>query len=292
MEIRHLRYFCAVVRDQSFTRAAEKLAIAQPALSRQIQQLETELGALLIERDVRPLRITPLGKFVFDQSEQILAKIEEMERATRQMALQAGQYIGIGFVGSTMYGPLPGLIRRIAAASPDIKIVLTELTTIQQIDALKSGRIDVGFGRLDIEDPMIVREVLVSEPLVVAVSSAHPFARRDEVSLAEVAQQPFIIYPSRPRPSYADQVIEVFRKAGLSLKIVQETNEVQAAIGLVAAGIGVTVVPEAVERLNRSDITYVDLMEPKPTSPIIMSTRSGPASPILRRFLDLVHTKA
>lgn len=288
MELRHLRYFLAVADTRSFTRAAERLGIAQPPLSRQIQQLESELGTPLFLRGRRPVELTVAGRFFFEQAQQINERLEEVAAATRRMGESGFGFFVVGFVGSVLYGPLPGAIRKFRAAMPDIEVGLLEMTTIQQREALKAGRIDIGFGRLDLgEDPEITREILVDEPLVVAVPADHPFVRREAVSLAEVASEALILYPEKPRPSFADLVLGIFRSRGLAPRVVKEVAEVQAAVGLVAAGLGIAPVPASVSRMRRDDIAYIGLDDPSVTSRVILSYRSADRSRALTTFTDL-----
>lgn len=286
MELRQLRYFATVAAERSFTRAAERLNMAQPPLSRQIQQLEDEIGVQLIRRGIRPLELTEAGRFLFDQSQQLLAKVAEIKTGTRRIGDSRRRFFAIGFVGSTLYGPLPMAIRQFRDACPDVEIGLSELTTHQQLEELKSRRIDVGFGRLmTADDPAIRREILVEEPLVLAMGRDHPWARKKAIWLRELAEQPFILYPGRPRPSFADQVLAFFRRAELSPPIVQEANDIQTAIGLVAAGIGVTLVPASVVRLRGEDVAYVPMGDEDLRTPVIVSYRADNRSDLLRRFI-------
>lgn len=285
MELRHLRYFRVLAETLNFTRAAEILHIAQPPLSRQIQQLEEELGVALIER-TRPLRLTEAGRFFYEHAAQVLEQLGRVCDDTRRIAHGKKRWLGIGFAPSTLYGALPELIRRLRADG-GIELGLSELITLQQIEALKSGRIDIAFGRIHIVDDAIVQEVLREDPLVAVVPTGHALAN-NAVSLQALAREPFVLYPGSPRPSYADHVLELFGRHGLGVRVAQMTNEMQTAIGLVAAGIGVTLVPASVQRLHRDDITYVPLVDSDATSPIVLSYRNGDDSALLRHCLDTV----
>ncbi|MBF2996819.1 LysR family transcriptional regulator, partial [Pseudomonas aeruginosa] len=172
MELRHLRYFQALARTLNFTRAAEQLHIAQPPLSRQIQQLEEMLGVALLERG-RPLRLTEAGRFFHEQSATLLDQLESICDSTRRIGQGQRQWFGIGFVPSALYGVLPELIRHLRG-DPELELGLLEMTTLQQVEALKSGRIDIGFGRIRIDDPAIRQSVLSEEPLVAALPAGHP----------------------------------------------------------------------------------------------------------------------
>jgi DNA-binding transcriptional LysR family regulator len=289
MELRHLRYFQAVAQTLNFTRAAEQLHIAQPPLSRQIQQLEEEIGVSLLERS-RPLRLTEAGRYFHEHSSALLHQLDTLRDSTRRIGLGQKTWMGIGFAPSTLYGVLPELIRRLRADTAlELELGLSEMTTKQQVEALKAGRIDVGFGRIHIDDSAVVQQVLSEERLMAVLPAGHRLLGRT-VSLAELADQPFVLYPGNPRPSYADHVLGLFASHGLQIKVVQWTNELQTAIGLIAAGIGITLVPESVRILHRDDIGYASLEEANATSPIILSHRAGDVSVSLQHCLALIET--
>jgi len=282
VELRQLRYFCVLAKTLNFTRAAELLHIAQPPLSRQIQQMEEELGVVLIERG-RPLKLTEAGRFFYEQAAQLLEQFERTCADTRRMSEANRRFLSIGFAPSTLYGQLPDLIRRLRSHG-DIELNLAELITLQQVEALKRGRIDIGFGRILIEDPAITQFVLREDPLVAVLPKGHPLLAAP-VSLAHLARQPFILYPGSPRPSYADHVLKLFANQGLTIHVAQTSNELQTAIGLVAAGVGATLVPASVQRLHRDDIGYTPLLDAQATSPIVVSHRAGDRSAMLLEVL-------
>jgi LysR family transcriptional regulator, benzoate and cis,cis-muconate-responsive activator of ben and cat genes len=289
MEIRHLRYFVAVADELSFTRAAARLHIAQPPLSRQIRQLEEELGVQLFERSTRSISLTPAGSYLYQQARLIVARVRDVEDSVRRIAKGGRSWFGLGFVPSLLYGFLPELIRRLRETHPRVELGLNQLTTAQQVDALKTGRIDAGFGRIFIEDDAIVREIVDEEPLIAAVPAKNPISRRETTTLRRMSSLPYILYPARTRPSYADYILSLFRAHHLDVKVVQETDELQTALGLIAAGLGVTIIPESVRRHDRDEITYLRLENPKLISPIILSYRKNDDSPLLRRLRALVH---
>jgi DNA-binding transcriptional LysR family regulator len=285
VELRQLRYFRVVAQTLNFTRAAEQLNIAQPPLSRQIQQLETELGAVLLERS-RPLRLTEAGRFFHEHSSQLLEQLARISEDTRRVSAGQKRWLGIGFAPSTLYGALPDLIRQLRSLG-DVELGLSELITLQQLEALKSGRIDIGFGRMLFDDPSISQEILRQDPLVAALPAGHPLLS-GPAALEQLAAEPFVLYPGSPRPSYADHVLGIFSAQGLRIRVVQTVNEMQTAIGLVAAGIGITLVPASVQRLHRSDIGYTPLSDSTATSPIVLIYRAGDVSPVLKQCLNLL----
>jgi len=289
VESRQLRYFVAVARERNFTRAAEKLHMAQPPLSRQIQQLEAEFGVTLFNRGSRPLALTDAGRLLFEQAVQVLDRMDEMKAMARRLLEAEKPRFSIGFVASTLYGYLPEVIRRYRDARPGVELTLLELTTMEQIAALKEGRIDVGFGRIPFDDPGIERALLRNEKLCAALHLTHPLASRTGLlRLEELAGDALVVYPKSPRPSYADQVLALFRERGLKPLVVHEVREMQTALGLVAAESGVCVVPASIERLRRDNVVYRRLDEPDAVSPIIMSSRKGDRSPEIAVVLRLI----
>lgn len=288
MELRHLRYFVCVATERSFSRASELLHIAQPPLSRQIQQLEEEIGIQLLHRG-RPITLTEPGRYFFEQARTILQRIEEMRTMTQRIGKGERKQFGIGFVASTLYDSLPELIRRFRITKPDVELTLSEMTTLEQTVALKEGRIDIGFGRLRFEDEALTRSVIREERLVLAVPRDHPLTRIPGlVRLGDTTSEPLILYPRAPRPSYADQVLSIYRDLGLNPSVDFEVREMQTALGLVAAGAGVALVPSSVRRLGRDDVIYLDLSEPNTVSPIIMTHRASDTSPLLAHIVTLI----
>lgn len=288
MELRQLRYFEALATTLNFTRAAERLHIAQPPLSRQIQQLEDELGVVLIDRSARPLKLTRAGAFFYEQAVQILGRVQELKAATHRLGSGQRRWIGVGFVPSMLYGALPTVIHSYMAQYPDVDVRLSELTSVQQADALLAGRIDIGFGRVAIDSAGLVNTIVTEEPMVAVLPTGSPLASQRVVSLQSLASQTVVLYPAQPRPSFADQVIGHFRVRGLPIGSTFETNGLQTAIGLVAAGIGVSLVPSSVQRLQRDDIVYRSIDDAGLVSPMLMTTRAKDPSADLATFCELV----
>jgi len=291
MDLRLLRYFVTVAVERNFNRAADRLRIAQPPLSRAIHQLEAQVGAKLLDRSVRPMSLTPVGSLLFDQAVQMLARMDDLETTMRAAASSEKRQLIIGYVASTIYARLPELIRAFRKAAENVELVLVESTTLDQIAALKEGRIDIGFGRIRFEDPAITRIILREEKLIAAFPISHPLAKQNRaVSLRDLAAEPQIIYPRSPRPSYADQVISLFRDHALEPRIAHEARELQIAIGLVAAEEGIAIIPESVRRARSHDVAFRELVE-NATSPIIMSHRAGDCSADLVTFSEVIASK-
>ena len=289
MELRHLRYFVAVAEERNFTRAAERLHMAQPPLSRQIQQLEETLGVQLFERNTRPLKLTETGKFFYSHAVQLLAQTAELESMTRRVG-NIERSLSVGFVGSTLYGMLPKIIRRFRDENTTVELSLHEMSTMDQIRALKDGRIDVGFGRIRLEDANIRRVILREEKMIVALPEGHPLSLvKPVLALSDLVNETLIIFPKAPRPSYADQVLSAFQDRALKPRRIYEVRELQIALGLVAAGEGISVVPSSVYGMKRDDVSYKELDDPTLVSPIIMSMRALDESRDIREMLELVY---
>ncbi|KVO93891.1 LysR family transcriptional regulator [Burkholderia ubonensis] len=284
MELRQLRYFIAVAEEMNITRAAERLHMTQPPLSRQLQAIEDEIGLPLFERGARPLKLTEAGRVFYAQAKRLVDQADELGPLTRRLA-QMSERIVIGFVPSTLYGALPDVIRAFRETRPDVELSLIEMFTLEQLGALKGGRIDVGFGRLRFDDDQLVREALIEEKLIAALPAGHPLADPHRpLALADIANETLIVYPSTPRPSFADQQLSALRDGGLAPAGVHEVRELQTALGLVAAEVGVSLVPESVEGVRVKGVVYRRLPEPVATSPIIMSRRVHDESPATAAF--------
>jgi DNA-binding transcriptional LysR family regulator len=281
IELRHLRYFLAVAGERNFTRAAERLNMAQPPLSRQMLQLEAEIGAPLFDRRARPLTLTAAGRLFYEQAIQVTQRMDALKALMERFVAAERRRFVIGFVPSLMYAGLPAMIRGLREAMADVELSLVEMMSLEQIAALKERRIDVGFGRVRFDDPAVRREVLAEERLVAALPAGGRLARDGEpADLSVLAQGTVIVYPREPRPSYADQVLSLFRDHGLRPAAVHEVRELQTAIGLVAAEAGACVVPQSVRQLGRADVVYRELVQ-QATSPIIMSRRADDMAPEL-----------
>ena len=288
MDVRQLRYFLAVAAERNFSRAAERLNMAQPPLSRQIQQLEQEVGALLFNRESRPMALTDAGRLFYEQAIQVTRRMDEMKETMRAFVTSNRPRFIVGFVPSVLYALLPDIIRGFRRAAPDVDLRLVEMMSIEQIAALKEGRIDVGFGRVRFDDPAVEREVLREERLVVALPIGHRLlAGERPIDIADLSDQAVIVYPREPRPSYADQVLSLLGDHGVVPSAIHEVRELQTALGLVAAEDGVCVVPAAVHIMGRRDIIFRELVQ-RAVSPIIISHRKDDDSLHLATMIGVI----
>jgi len=273
MELRHLRYFVVVAEELNLTRAAEKLFIAQPPLTRAIKQLEEEVRVQLFLRKPRGLELTSGGEYFLEQARQILHKVAATVEDTRRIAQHRKTVFSIGFVPSVFYGQLPLMVRRLRR-NKNLEIVLHELKTREQVDALKNGKIDIGFGRVRIEDPDVEQELLFDEPLIAALPAGHPLTRQPP-SMTELSGWPIVTFPSGPGPNFANITLGLFHRRGLRVNVIQQVNDVQTALSLVASDMGFTLVPEQVRKLHREGVDYMPLEDDNITTPVIASRRKG-----------------
>jgi len=288
MDLKRIRYFVAVADARSFSRAAERLNIAQPPLSQRIHELEVEIGARLIDRAARPLRLTEVGQAFLEQARQILVRVDQLETSMRTMATAERPRLKLGAPPSAFPRGLPQTIRRYRELMPDGDFSLVELTSQEQADALKAGLIDVGIGRVRIDDPMIQREMLIEEPLVVALPWDHPLAgTTGTVPLASLVESRLALYPRDAKPSFGDHILSTLHDRGLAPTQIVEVADLQTALVLVAAGEAVSLVPDAVGLFSHSLVVFRSLTEPV-SSPLILSARRETPSSALTAFLIAV----
>ena len=256
MELRHLRSFLAVAEELHFGRAAARLHISQPPLSQQIRRLEDELGARLFRRTKRRVELTPAGQAFLTEARQTLAQAERAVRAAQRAERGELGELVVGYVTSATYGPLPDVIRMFRKRFPDVDLRLQNLRSMQQRQALIDRRIDVGFVRPQVADPRLNYEAIWRESVVVALPGKHLLARRTIVNVSELATEPFLVGEPGVAASFYDQVFTLCRRAGFTPRIAQLVPDVQAAIALVAAGLGISPVPAAIQEFKRKGVVY------------------------------------
>jgi DNA-binding transcriptional LysR family regulator len=296
MELRHLRYFVAVAEEAHITRAAERLGIQQPPLSQQIQALERELETQLFRRKPRGVELTPAGLALFDEARAILARTEEAVAAVKRAARGEAGRIGIGFTSSASFHPfLPRAIRTFREAHPLVALALEESGTTELVDALRAQSLDVAFVRSPVgeSDDLFIRPLL-EEAMVAALPSGHPLsAGRDPLPLAALAGETFILYRRPVGPGLHDAIIAACDRAGFSPTIGQEAPRMLSTLSLVAAGLGVTVVPASMSRLEAEGVVYRPLDASAPlTAPLNLAYRRNEISAAVRRFVGLVQRSA
>ena len=295
MELRHLRYFIAVAEELHFGRAAERLGISQPPLSQQIQALEEEIGARLFERTNRRVELTDAGRLFLDESRQVLAQVDKAVLLARRAHLGELGELKIGFTSSAPFtSTIPSSIHAFRKAYPDVHLDLQEMSSRQVLKALLEESLQVGVIRpLALPDAVHWVE-LFREPLVAVLRADHPLAAGSEDGLASaaLAEEPFVFFPRSYGTGLYDQVIALTRQAGFSPRIAQEASEAMTIIGLVSAGLGVSILPASFRRTRVDGVVYRTLSDPEATTAVWLVRRQNEGSPLALSFIDLVTREA
>lgn len=283
-EIRHLRYFQAVAEELHFGRAAERLRIAQPALSRQIQNLEREVGAPLFKRTQRSVQLTAAGALYLERARRILDELTKAALDARRV--DAGEYgsLTIGFIHSSTYGLLPAIIERFRHLYPDVRLELHEMTIAEQVRALPLGQIEVGLLRPPVGDPDILVRPILEEHFLLAVPAGHRLAGKTSVSLQELAADPFILFPRRQSPLFHARILAMCERVGFVPSAVQEATQIHTVVGLVSAGMGIALVPEIARNLRIPGVHFLAIAEAPPPVEVALAWRRDKESPPLRSF--------
>jgi DNA-binding transcriptional LysR family regulator len=292
MELRHLRYFVVVAEELHFRRAAERLHMSQPPLSQQIRALEQEIGATLFERNQRKVELTAAGEAFFERAREILDAVEDAARQARRVQRGEVGRLAVGFVGSAMYSFVPELLREFRSHAPDITLRLHELGTSEQLRQLEDGRLDVGFVRVPRTRPELTFETLLEEPVVAALPDAHPLATHPLLRLADLEGEPLVLLTRAGAPGLREALAEAIDRLGGEERVVQEAAEMQTVVGLVAAGVGVSLVPESVRALARAGVTYRPLDGYAPKVRLAVAWRVADDSPVLAAFLEMARAAA
>lgn len=288
IDLRRFRYFVAVAEELHFGRAAARLGIAQPPLSQQIRQLEDDLGARLFERTSRSVALTPAAESLLADARRILREVEAAADRVRQVDRGEAGLLRIGFVGSAIDGVLPGIVRRFREQVPGARLSLQELTSAQQVAALAERSIDVGFVRPPVVgDGLTVIEV-VREQLVLALPADHALVSSDMVRLADLASEPFVMFRRDLGEGLFDQVQRACIATGFEPQVAQEANQMHTIVGLVAAGLGVALVPQSVSRLRPDDVVYRSLSEVPVETTLAIAWRARDREALLARFVACV----
>jgi DNA-binding transcriptional LysR family regulator len=291
MELRHLRYFITVAEELHFGRAAQRLNMTQQPLSRQIRDLEIEIQVTLFHRTKRTVRLTEAGKVFLERSYLVLAQLEQAIAVTQQIGRGEVGRLAIGFVDSAMYTLLPEIVRVFREQFPAVELRLYELTTAQQIQALHHKQVDIGIVRSAISEAGLSVECFLPESLVLALPEIHPLSAQTQVSLSTLADELFILFPAKMGPVFYEQIITICQQAGFRPKVAQEAVQMQTIVGLVAAGLGIAIVPASLQNFHRSGVIYRPLQEQIPKTGLYLAWRQHDTSPVLSAFLSLTRSK-
>lgn len=292
MELRHLRYCVAIADEASFTRAAERLRIAQPALSRQIKATEQEIGVALFHRQARGVALTEPGRIFIEGARAILADVQGAVQKARRAARGEIGLLRIGFTGSASFNPfVTRAIRDYRTLYPYVDVELIEEATAPLLARFRDNRLDVAFLRpAPGEVDHLWRMPVLSEPLVVAMPSEHPQAARKRVDLKTLAREEFILYPRQNGRALFDLIVSACREAGFSPKVLQIAPQLTSIVNLVATGIGLSIVPASIAQVTTTGVVYRPLARTSAKAEITLArTLSEDPRPALV-FTDMVRT--
>ncbi|GAF55430.1 LOW QUALITY PROTEIN: transcriptional regulator, LysR family [Psychrobacter sp. JCM 18901] len=322
MDLKQLNAFIAVADLRSFSAAATKTGLSQPSLSRLLKQLETDMGVVLIDRYHRPLHLTEAGSFFYDKISTILTEIDTVTSMTQRLSAPSS-VLNIGFVPQCYTACCLKSLPRLNSSAPDIDVNLKDISSYQQIDALKSGEIDIGFGRFAHQDPWIQQILLRHERYVVALPKSHPLANVRKQRLIDLANNRLILYHQTHLPVSSTVTIEtatqandklstsrvnraatheaassepitepllhLFAQYGISPFMTTTVSDLQVALGLVAAGEGITLVPASLQTVRTEQISYQRLVHENVTSPIYLHTLEDFVHPKIPDLLTAIY---
>lgn len=287
MELRHIRYFLAVAEERHFTRAAAKVGIGQPPLSQQIKDLEREVGAALFHRLAHGAELTEAGKAFLAAVKEMPLIAERATAAARRAARGETGSLRVGFTASATFNVVvPSTIRAFRRAYPDIDLTLEEANTAPLITRLREGTLDTAFLRPGAAgtDELQVRR-LSEEPMVVALPKRHHAAAFEQIDLALLKDDPFLLFPRETAPTLYDTVVDACRKAGFEPIIGQLVPHVASIVNLVAAELGVSIVPASMMQVRVTGIAYRQIAGQSPMTQLALAYRRGETSPVLRNFI-------
>jgi DNA-binding transcriptional LysR family regulator len=289
MELRHLRYFVAVAEGLHFRRAAEKLGIQQPPLSMQIRQLESEIGTPLLRRGQRRVELTDAGVSFLEDARAILAAAEAAQGRARTAARGEHGRLRVGMINSAPFHPLVlRILREYRERYPGVWMTLEETSTPELAERIRAQSLDLAFVRplLDAA-PGLATEPLFDEPVLLALPQGHPLSRRRRVPLGALSLEPFVLFSRTVGAGLYDQIISACHRAGFSPRVTQEASQVTSIVNLVAAGLGVSLVPASMQKIHSQGVTYRPLESDAPVAQMSLIFRRGDHAAPLRNLRTL-----
>ena len=278
MELRQLRYFLAVAEELHFGRAAEKLHMSQSPLTVQIRRLEKELGADLFNRSTRKVSLTPMGESFQTRVKAVLEDLEDAVAEINDVGSGRRGRLRVGFVSSASYTVIPEAVLRFRELQPRVDLVLRPLTSGEQVEELLEGGLDIGLIRDPEPVPGLTLEPLLTEDLVAVIPERHPLALAHEVLPEDLAKEGMILFPYRLMPGFVAQVLKIFKPGGRIPTVVQQAIHQETVVGLVAAGLGISILPESISRFQTAGVVIRPITTgPKTSLLIARPLRPAPA---------------
>lgn len=287
LDLRQVALFVAVAEELSFTRAALRMHISQPPLSRQIARLEDQLGMRLLERSRQSVALTAAGKALLPEARRLLELATRAPEVARRAERGETGTLRVGFVGSMIYTSIPTLIGRFRRTYPDVEIVLHQLTVSKQVEMLVAGDLDLGFLRHQLIHEQLSSRLLFLEPSIVVLPRDHPLAAQRTINLPDLSRDKFISFTRQDGPGFFELLLRICGEAGFSPQIVMEANPLSTVIGLVASGAGIAVVPQSMSRLRIRNVVYRRLAGARTTSELLLAWKKESVPATVTNFLAL-----
>ena len=287
MELHQLRCFVMVAEELHFGKAAKRLFMTQPPLSRQIQMLERSLGVTLLERSNKSVQLTVAGQHFLRDARHVLAYTEQAGTAARRLARGEAGHLHVGFTAVSGYSLIPGLLGHSAEQLPNVGFELHEMVSGAQTEALGASMIDVGFVRRAAPHLGFDSELIRSERLLVAMCNTHPLAQRKTVKMSELDRQPFIMYSPDEGRYFYDCIVGLFAMAGVAPQYQHYLGQTHSILGLVRAGLGIAIVPAAARELYLGNLHFCLIEDEQPLAEIYMVSRKDNDNPVLQPFLRM-----
>lgn len=288
LELRHLRYFLTVADELHFSKSAEKLFITQPALSRQIKQLESYLNTDLFVRDKRNVSLTKTGEYLKDEAEFLFNHLDFVQQNILHLNAGDKGQLRIGFVGSAMHSMIPGLLKQIHAQSPDIHTVLTELTNQEQVDRVRKDELDIGFIRtMRLPDGLRKKDVY-EETFCLVLPNNHALDKHNFDSVKDLEDEAFILFSSQYSHGYYEKIMSIFEDQGFTPKVAHESVHANTIFRLVENGLGIGIVPSSLKQGFDLSIKFIDLVDIPQRTTLSAIWKQENRNPILNQIIKLL----
>jgi DNA-binding transcriptional LysR family regulator len=289
MELRHLRYFVTVAELGSLSRASAALFIAQPPLSKQIKDLEEEVGAALLIRNARGVALTAVGEAFLKEARATLDQAERAKRVARQFGASEGGLLTIGFIPSATRVILPRLLRQLKTRRPSAEVEVREMLTLEQTEALQTGAIDLGIGRPPVAGSRLTIAAELDDPFCLAIPKGHRLAMNDEFHLVDARDEHFVTYMRDQARAYFDQTLNFCGEAGFVPNVRCQASSTYAVIDLVSAGVGVSIVPSSAATFSDDAVVFRKLVRPQRPGCIGLIQRKIDLNPLVADAVGLMH---
>ena len=286
MDLRQLHYFVVLAEELHFSRAAQRLHISQPPLSVAIKQLEDHLGAQLLERSSKAVRLTAAGQHLLTQARDILERTRRAELDTRAVAQGMAGNLRVGFVGSSMYRGLPQALDALQREYPQVRVDLLELNSAEQVTALQQHKLDVGLMHTMATPSSMQSEVLLREPFMACLPAQHRLAQQRSIAMAQLAGERMVLFSGAVSPTYFRSIAQLCEDAGLDVELRHEVRHWLSVLSLVSCGQGISLVPACLQRANMGGLAFVPLRACTTYSELQAMWHPSPAHPLVGKLLQ------